>query len=61
MFEIPYYRANNTLTFSKRVFESDDEADKGKERNKQKVQTWRKKMRSRKAYASDVTDAEWEL
>jgi putative transposase len=46
---------------SKRVFESDEQADKGKERNERKAQQWRKEMKSRKAYPSDVTDAEWEL
>src|SRR5207302_5086923 len=32
-----------------------------KERTKRKAQQWRKKMRSRKAYPSDLTDAEWKI
>jgi len=43
------------------VFESDGQADRGKERTERKAQQWRKKMKSRKAYPSDVTDAEWEI
>src|SRR5712691_1002356 len=44
-----------------RVFESDGQADTGKERTERKAQQWRKQMKSRNAYPSDVTDAQWKI
>jgi hypothetical protein len=43
------------------VFESGRQADREKERKGEKAQQRRKKMSSRKAYPSDLTDAEWEI
>src|SRR5712691_10532073 len=44
-----------------RVFESDGQADTGKERTERTAQQWRKQMKSRNAYPSDVTDAQWKI
>jgi transposase len=46
---------------SKRLFESGSQADKRKERKKEKLKNGEEEMSHRKAYPSDLTDAEWEI